>query len=98
MEQLKEKIERYKKEVNAEPAAGKDAAEQFRIKYLGSKGIVKNIMGEMKQVPAAEKKEAGQLLNDFKLFVEQRYETLKSSVEDATAETAAGVDVTLPGQ
>ncbi|HNF00827.1 MAG TPA: phenylalanine--tRNA ligase subunit alpha, partial [Ferruginibacter sp.] len=60
MEALLTQIEELKKEIAA--FNGGDA-EAFRIKYLGSKGLVKSLMGEMKQVPAEKKKEAGQLLN-----------------------------------
>ena len=50
----------------------KKQAEEFRIKYLGTKGIVKTIMGEMKNVPAEKKKEFGQILNEFKQFAEDK--------------------------
>ena len=76
MEALLIQIEELKKEIAA--FNGGDA-EAFRIKYLGSKGLVKSLMGEMKQVPAEKKKEAGQLLNEFKLFTEERYEALRSA-------------------
>ena len=51
--------------------------EAFRIKYLGTKGIVKAVMGEMKNVPDENKKEFGQILNGFKIFAEERFEALK---------------------
>ena len=80
MQQLLEKIESYKNEIKDAIAESKDEVEAFRIKYLGTKGLVKTIMGEMKDVAVERKKEAGQLLNEFKLFVEDRFEGLKSSV------------------
>ena len=76
MEQLLKQIEDYKNEITAFSAADEKQLEEFRIKYLGTKGIVKAIMGEMKNVPAEQKKEAGQLLNDFKLFVENLFDLL----------------------
>ncbi|MBK8611303.1 MAG: phenylalanine--tRNA ligase subunit alpha [Chitinophagaceae bacterium] len=75
MEKLLEQIEAYKAEM---AALGEADAEAFRIKYLGTKGLVKTVMGEMKHVAVENKKEAGQLLNEFKLFTEARYEELKS--------------------
>ena len=72
-------------------------AEVFRIKYLGSKGEVKAIMGEMKNVAAENKKEAGQLLNEFKMFAEQRFEELKSAADKKVKKSVnAGFDFTLP--
>src|SRR5688572_12386105 len=65
MEKLLEQIDTYKKEISGFVAADVEAVEAFRIKFLGTKGLVKHIMGEMKNVPAEKKKEFGQLLNEF---------------------------------
>ena len=48
MEQLLNKIEAYKLEAGQENVADAKALEDFRIKWLGTKGVVKEIMGEMK--------------------------------------------------
>ena len=97
MEQLLAQIEAYKKEIEAFTAADAKAVEEFRIKYLGTKGIVKAIMGEMKNVPADKKKEFGQVLNEFKLFTENKYENLKESTGNRQPETGNQLDLTLPG-
>jgi phenylalanyl-tRNA synthetase alpha chain len=97
MEQLLKQIETCKKEMAEFAAAGEKQAEEFRIKYLGTKGIVKAIMGEMKNVPAEQKKEAGQLLNEFKQFAEQRFEALKEAADVQQASTGSSTDLSLPG-
>jgi phenylalanyl-tRNA synthetase alpha chain len=97
MEQLLEQIETYKKEISGFSAADAEAVEAFRIKYLGTKGLVKNIMGEMKNVPNDRKKEFGQLLNDFKQFTEKKFEDLKSGIHTNGKEEEVNLDVTLPG-
>ena len=98
MEQLLQQIEEVKQEMTAFKAENEEQAEAFRIKFLGTKGIVKAIMGEMKQVPAEQKKEFGQLLNSFKTFAEERYEALKNGLQTATAQTdAIDFDWSLPG-
>jgi len=97
MEQLLAQVEQYKKEIAAAAVATKDDLEAFRIKYLGTKGLVKTIMGEMKNVAVDKKKEAGQLLNEFKIFVESRFEELKSAVGDDGGETIGSIDYSLPG-
>ncbi|HMU09688.1 MAG TPA: phenylalanine--tRNA ligase subunit alpha [Ferruginibacter sp.] len=94
MEQLLSQIEELKKEITL--FNGGDA-ETFRIKYLGSKGLVKSLMGEMKNVAAENKKEAGQLLNDFKLFTEAKYENLKASSTTNHKPQTSSIDLTLPG-
>ena len=96
MEQLLNKIEAYKKEVIDFAAPDAKAVEEFRIKWLGTKGIVKDIMGEMRNVAPEKKKEAGQLLNEFKLFVEARFETLKEATTSEETKASA-IDLSLPG-
>lgn len=93
MDELLHKIEGLKKEISE--IAGIDA-ETFRIKYLGSKGIVKEMMGEMKNVPVEKKKEFGQLLNDLKTFTENKFTELKN-YGTGVSDTAAGIDLSLPG-
>ena len=96
MEALLQQIEGYKQEIAAADATNAEMAEAFRIKWLGTKGLVKAIMGEMKNVPNEQKKAFGQILNDFKLFAETKYETLKANT---AADIAAGpsIDLSLPG-
>ena len=96
MNQLIQQIEEYKKEIESfKPGNDKDV-ENFRIKWLGTKGLMKNLMGEMKNVAADKKKEAGQLLNEFKQFTEAKFESLKSLAID-NSQPASQIDLTLPG-
>ncbi len=97
MENLVQKIEEYKKEINSFIAGKSEAAESFRIKYLGTKGLVKEVMGEMKNVAADKRKEFGQLLNEFKLFTESKYEELKAAANGEVKPAADDIDLTLPG-
>lgn len=97
MEQLLEKINQYKNEITETITNTKEEVEAFRIKYLGTKGLVKTIMGEMKNVAAGQKKEAGQMLNEFKIFVEERFEAIKNSSQNGSAKKETGIDLTLPG-
>ncbi len=94
MEQLLQQIDSYKKEITAWQDGD---AEVFRIKYLGTKGLVKTIMGEMKNVAPENKKAAGQLLNEFKLFVEEKYTQLKSTTGNPALTAVDSIDFTLPG-
>jgi len=96
MEQLLQQIETHKKEIEAYSAADTNAVEEFRIKYLGTKGIVKSVMGEMKNVPAEKKKDFGQLLNEFKMFVENKFEELKNGTSNIEPQIS-DLDLTLPG-
>jgi phenylalanyl-tRNA synthetase alpha chain len=95
MEQLLKQIEAYKTEINKTDAVTEDA-ENFRIKYLGSKGIVKSVMGEMKNVPNEQKKSFGQILNEFKLLAEAKYEELKANAVNDQPTTSNDIDLSLP--
>lgn len=98
MNQLIEQIEQHKQEITSCVVNNKEELESFRIKYLGTKGLLKSIMGEMKNVPVEQKKEAGQLLNEFKIFVEAFYAELSSKMEDAAGSSENNIDISLPGQ
>ncbi|MBS1640044.1 MAG: phenylalanine--tRNA ligase subunit alpha [Bacteroidetes bacterium] len=97
MEVLLQQIETIKQEVATYIANHADDAEAFRIKYLGTKGLVKNIMGEMKNVPNEKKKEFGLLLNEFKQFIEDKYNSLKESTQQSDAAITNLIDWSLPG-
>jgi phenylalanyl-tRNA synthetase alpha chain len=98
MEALLLQIEQYKADVAAAEAPNRDALEAFRIKYLGTKGLVKSLMAEIKNVPNEQKRAFGQLMNDFKQAAEAKYEALKEALENSLEAFAAdGLDYTLPG-
>lgn len=100
MEQLLKQIDAYKEEIAQYTATDEETLEAFRIKYLGTKGLVKNVMGEMKNVPVDKKKDFGQLLNEFKVFTENKFEELKIAVAPNGQNAKAGaakIDLSLPG-
>ncbi len=97
MEQLLEQIEHYRREIENLTPNGNDSLEAFRIKFLGTKGIVKNLFTEMKNVPADKKKEVGQVLNDLKQLAESKYENWKKDVENNISVSADIKDLSLPG-
>lgn len=94
---MQEKINQYAAEINAfQP---KDAAEleTFRIRFLGTKGIIKDLFEEFKTVTPEEKRVLGKVLNEFKQHAEAKYQTLKESTESAETGSNTDVDLTLPG-
>ncbi len=97
MENLLKKIENYKAEIENYEVKNSDEVEAFRIKYLGTKGIVKMIMSEMKNVTAEQKKQAGLLLNEFKIFVENKYNAIKELTVVNAQSSDETIDYSLPG-
>ena len=96
MEQIVQQIEAYKQEIAAFRPETAEELEQYRIKFLGTKGLVKALFGEMKSVPNDRKKEFGQILNAFKQLAEDRYEAFQGLKDQAGA--ALDLDLTLPGE
>lgn len=96
MQSLQEQIQLHLQEINETIIKDVDTLEAYRIKYLGSKGIVKGIFSEMKNVPAEQRKEAGQILNAFKLQAEEKYESAKEQFSSNTKAKVAD-DLSVPG-
>ena len=98
MEQLVQQIENYKQEIAQLPVTDAKSLEEYRIKFLGTKGIVKALMGEMKNVPNEQKKAFGQVMNEFKQFTEAKYDQWKENTAGGSlAAAATALDLSLPG-
>jgi len=73
--------------------------EQFRIKYLGSKNILKPLMGEIRNIPNEQKKEYGQLVNQTKKAAEEKLTVLQSAASSAAAASEGqSLDLTATGE
>jgi phenylalanyl-tRNA synthetase alpha chain len=96
MEQLLQQIEEYRKEIESIVPNGAEALEAYRIKFLGTKGVLKGLFTEMKNVPADKKKEFGLVLNQFKQLAESKYESWKSQAQKPDTSAASTADLTLP--
>lgn len=97
MDQLLQQIENYRNEIEAHEITNPQQLEEFRIKFLSTKGIIKSLFGEMKNVPNEKKKEFGQVLNEFKQLTEEKFESAKQSVGTLHSTTKEDVDLSLPG-
>lgn len=96
MSSLQEQIQLQEQEIKEFSPADATELENYRIRFLGTKGIVKQLSGEMKNVPAEQRKKVGQLLNAFKQLAEEKYESFKS-MQHLGASKCPVVDLTLPG-
>ena len=81
MEEILSQVKVYSEEITGFTATDADSLEQFRIRFLGVKGIVKAMMGEMKNVPVDQKKEFGQTMNGFKQLAEEKFATEKERID-----------------
>jgi phenylalanyl-tRNA synthetase alpha chain len=75
-----------------------DQLEAFRIKYLGRKGQVIQMLSQIGRLPKEQKPQAGQLANKIKNEVSSAYDAAKTSLEASQGPVAEEIDVTLPGK
>lgn len=93
-----ERIKEYIVEVEGFETLNKEALEQFRIKYLGSKGLLKDLFAEFKNVPNEQKKEFGQVINTLKNAAEEKLKTIQEALEQNSEQQGVFGDVTRPGE
>lgn len=96
MQEIFDKANTVLSEINGATATNADEAEQFRIKYLGSKGILKELFGFMGQLPNDKKKDYGQLMNTLKAAAEEKLEHLKAASETGKSASKDIPDLTAP--
>ena len=97
MDDLLKLVENSKEEIKSFSSTDKNPAEAFRIRFLGTKGLIKSLMGEMKNISAENRKQMGLALNDLKLLAEKKHEELVMMNVNGQPVIDNVVDLTLPG-
>lgn len=72
--------------------------EAFRIKFLGKKGELTQALKSLKDLPLEEKKRAGSLLNELKIYLEEALFQKRKALIIAEEDKEVGLDLTLPGR
>ncbi|MGB7786977.1 MAG: phenylalanine--tRNA ligase subunit alpha [Salinimicrobium sp.] len=93
-----EKIQDYISEIEAFQAKTKEEVEDFRIKYLGKKGILNEYFAEFRNVPNDQKKAFGQAVNSLKDAATNRVNELKEALESKEEEKGIYGDLSRPGE
>lgn len=92
-----EEVNQHIEDVKAAEPSNLDELEHFRIKYLGSKGLIKGLFKEIKEIPNEQKKEFGQAVNNLKEIAQEKYESLKAQFEQQKkSEEQQGIDLSIP--
>lgn len=97
MQEIFDKANAIHEEIKNAAPANAEELEQFRIKYLGSKSVLKELFGFMGQLPNERKKEYGQLMNTLKATAEGKLEELKANFENGSVALKEIPDLTAPG-
>ena len=77
-----DKINQLRAEIEAATAADLQGVEALRIKYLSKKGAITALMQDFRNVPAEQKRELGQKLNELKTLATDHIAALRESLEN----------------
>ncbi|MEZ5014417.1 MAG: phenylalanine--tRNA ligase subunit alpha [Chitinophagales bacterium] len=91
-----EHIRSLEQEVDAYAISDAATLEQFRIRFLGSKNVLKNVFAAIKSVEPAEKKRYGQEVNALKQKAEEKFATFSAQFGADKKGKVSDIDITLP--
>ena len=100
---MKEQLADIRAQALAALEAAPDSAqlEQLRVRYLGKKGELTNLLKQMGQLPPDQRPAMGQLANEVRAALEAALERRAQALEEQALEqrlAAEAVDVTIPGK
>jgi len=96
---VSERVQSLRQEFENELASANDAEsiERLRVRYLGRKGVLNDLLGQVPRLPVEERPVVGRLGNELKRFCQ---EALSERLAGLSSPRASGpaIDVTLPGR
>ena len=93
-----DKVKELIGEAKAFQANTQEEVEAFRIQYLGSKGILKELFNEFKTVDNSLKKDLGQALNQLRATATDKVSQLKDALENTVKSKSHYGDLTRPAE
>lgn len=95
MDPLKQ-LEEIIKEIESAQIEDASTLEAFRIRFLGSKNILKPLSASIREVPNERKKEFGQLVNEAKQKAEETFQSVQLKLEKGPRSDFKIPDLSLP--
>lgn len=90
-------IDKIKDEISEAVCTSAEELEAFRKRFISRKSVIGDLFGQMKDIPAENRKEYGQQINEAKNLAQEKFKVLVSSLEEGDTKTeAAPYDLTLP--
>ena len=95
---MDQEIKNIRKLFEEEASQIKDAKtlEAIRIKYLGRKGLLSELMANLKTLSKEEKPKAGKDLNELKVYIQGVIEE-KQKIASPSDLKSSAIDITMPG-
>ena len=96
--ELYAKLNELKEEIGNATPADDSTLEQFRIRFLGSKNVLKPFFAEMRNIPGENRKEYGQTLNEIRTLAQSKFDEAGIALKSASGGAVDhGLDLTAPG-
>uniref|UniRef100_UPI004048219C phenylalanine--tRNA ligase subunit alpha n=1 Tax=Roseivirga sp. TaxID=1964215 RepID=UPI004048219C len=89
-------IEEIKKELEGSVVSSESDLENFRMRYISRKSVIGELFGNMKDVPAEERKAYGQEVNALKNLADEKFQFHIDSLKGSSESQEAHPDLTLP--
>ncbi len=94
---MEEKIKQAAERARTVTPENAGELEQFRIDFLGRKGIITGLFDDFRKLPPEEKKHYGKKLNELKSYVQEKISETGRLIS-AKDEYSDGPDMTLPAR
>ena len=93
-----DKIKNHINELKTISIQSVEELEEFRLKFLGKKGLLTIFFSELRKIPKEKKKEYGKTLNEFKLAIKEKYDKSKILLSKNDKKNMFQDDLSKPGQ
>ena len=84
-------------EAKAFTPSNKEELEQYRLRFLGKKGLLTDLFAKMKEVAPEHRKAYGQQVNELKVAAENTLAKFKEQFDQEDTGSGSKLDLTLPG-
>lgn len=89
-------IERISAEIDNFKVETAEELEQFRLRFISKKSELQTLLGEIKNVPAEERKAFGQQVNQLKQKAQSCFDSYREQIENGQQLQSSAIDVTRP--
>lgn len=93
---MREKIKELLNQVDQFHTENKETLENFRINYLGKKGVLSDLFEDFKKAAATERKELGLMLNELKIKAQDKFNYIKEKLDNYNIQQKENIDLTIP--
>lgn len=94
---MRERIEKIKEEAKNFQIKNRQQLEAFRLEFISKKGKLNTLFEAFKQTGSEEKRAFGQLLNQLKQEIEEKFKSSDNDLKETASAPKVQSDLTLPG-